>query len=92
MLKLAEENNPELIALERQLVEAQSSVAQAKAEKGLNANLTASYGLRDQDPMLEPGLYQTQTSSRLSGLASPCRYSTGARAAAGTRWHSRARS
>lgn len=53
VLKLAEENNPDLIALERQLVEAQSSVAQAKAEKGLNANLTASYGLRDQDPLLE---------------------------------------
>ncbi len=50
VLKLAEANNPELIGLERQLVEAQSSVAQAKAEKGLNANLTASYGLRDQDP------------------------------------------
>ncbi len=53
VLKLAEANNPELIALERQLVEARSSVAQAKAEKGLNANLTASYGLRDQDPLLE---------------------------------------
>jgi outer membrane protein TolC len=52
VLRLAEQNNPELIALERQLVEAQSSVAQAKAEKGLNANLTASYGLRDQDPLL----------------------------------------
>jgi len=52
VLKLAEANNPDLIALERQLVEAQSSVAQAKAEKGLNANLTASYGLRDQDPLL----------------------------------------
>lgn len=50
VLKMAEANNPELIALERQLVEAQSSVAQARAEKGLNANLTASYGLRDQDP------------------------------------------
>lgn len=49
VLKMAEANNPELIALERQLVEAQSSVAQARAEKGLNANLTASYGLRDQD-------------------------------------------
>jgi len=34
-------------------VEAQSSVAQAKAEKGLNANLTASYGLRDQDPLFD---------------------------------------
>ncbi len=53
VLKLAEQNNPELIALERQLVEAQSSVAQARAEKGLNANLTASYGLRDQDPVLD---------------------------------------
>ncbi|HWR75099.1 MAG TPA: TolC family protein, partial [Bacteroidales bacterium] len=52
VLQLAEVNNPELIALERQLVEAQSSVAQAKSEKGLNANLTASYGLRDQDPDL----------------------------------------
>ena len=52
VLKLAEQNNPEMIAMERQLVEAQSSVAQAKAEKGLNANLTASYGLRDQDPLL----------------------------------------
>ena len=53
VLRLAEENNPELIALERQLVEAQSSVAQARAEKGLNANVTASYGLRDQDPLLD---------------------------------------
>jgi outer membrane protein TolC len=53
VLKLAEQNNPELIALERQLVESESSVAQAKAEKGLNANLTASYGLRDQDPLLD---------------------------------------
>lgn len=52
VLRLAEENNPELVGLERQLVEAQSSVAQAKAEKGLNANLTASYGLRDQDPVI----------------------------------------
>ena len=53
VMKLAAENNPQLIALDRQLVEAQSSVAQAKAEKGLNANLSASYGLRDQDPILD---------------------------------------
>jgi outer membrane protein TolC len=64
VLRLAEENNPDLIALERQLVEAQSSVAQAKAEKSLNANLTASYGLRDQDPIFklaysEPNRQQT---------------------------------
>jgi outer membrane protein len=51
VLRMAEENNPDLLALDRQLLEAESSVAQAKAEKGLNANLTASYGLRDQDPI-----------------------------------------
>jgi len=45
VLRLAEENNPELIALHRSILEAESSVAQAKAEKGLNANLKASYGL-----------------------------------------------
>jgi outer membrane protein TolC len=50
VLKMAEENNPELLGLDLQLVEAESSVAQAKADKGLNANLTASFGLRDQDP------------------------------------------
>ncbi|HUW92408.1 MAG TPA: TolC family protein [Bacteroidales bacterium] len=50
VLRLAEENNPDLLALDIQLTEAESSVAQAKAEKGLNANLTASFGLRDQDP------------------------------------------
>jgi len=58
VLKLAAENNPELIALDRQLLEAQSSVAQAKAEKGLNANLTASYGLRDQDPLFDMAYQQ----------------------------------
>lgn len=52
VLRFAAENNPDLMALERQLIEAQSSVAQARAEKGFNANITASYGLRDQDPVL----------------------------------------
>ena len=50
VLKLAEANNPDLIDLDIKLIQAESNVAQAKAEKGLNANLTASYGLRDQDP------------------------------------------
>lgn len=50
VLDLAETNNPDLIDLNLQLLEAESSVAQAKAERGLNANLTASFGLRDQDP------------------------------------------
>jgi outer membrane protein TolC len=47
---LAMQNNPEMLNQQLTILTAQSNVAQAKAEKGLNANLTASYGLRDQDP------------------------------------------
>jgi len=47
---LAMANNPEMINQQLTLLIAQSSVAQAKAERGLNANLVASFGLRDQDP------------------------------------------
>ncbi len=51
VLELAHTNNPEMVSQQLTLLNAQSSVAQAKAEKGLNANLTASFGLRDQDPV-----------------------------------------
>ncbi len=51
VLDLAHANNPEMLAQQLTLLQAQSSVAQAKAEKGLNANLSASFGLRDQDPI-----------------------------------------
>jgi outer membrane protein TolC len=51
VLELAHINNPEMISQQLTLLNAQSSVAQAKAEKGLNANLTASFGTRDQDPI-----------------------------------------
>ena len=47
---LAMMNNPEMINQQLAVLTAESAVAQARAEKGLNANLTASYGLRDQDP------------------------------------------
>jgi outer membrane protein TolC len=47
---LAMQNNPEMLNQQLTILTAESSVAQAKAERGLNANLTASYGLRDQDP------------------------------------------
>jgi outer membrane protein TolC len=49
VLELAKANNPELINQQLTVLTAQSNVAQAKAEKGLNANLLASYGKRDQD-------------------------------------------
>jgi outer membrane protein TolC len=53
VLDLALMNNPELISQQLNLITAESSLAQAKAEKGLNANLTASFGLRDQDEVFK---------------------------------------
>ncbi|MBN2666586.1 MAG: TolC family protein [Bacteroidales bacterium] len=49
VLELARANNPEILQQQLTVMTAQSSVAQAKAEKGLNANLIASFGTRDQD-------------------------------------------
>lgn len=51
VLDLAHANNPEMLTQQLTLLTAQSNVAQAKADKGLNANLIASFGLRDQDPV-----------------------------------------
>lgn len=50
VLELARANNPTILQQQLTVMTAQSSVAQAKAEKGLNANLIASFGTRDQDP------------------------------------------
>ena len=41
----AKKNHPDILNMERQLLEAQQSVAESRAEKGLNANIYASYGL-----------------------------------------------
>jgi outer membrane protein TolC len=46
---LAMQNNPDMINQQLAVLTAQSNVAQAKAEGGFNANLTASYGLRQQN-------------------------------------------
>lgn len=51
VLDLAHANNPQILNQQLTLLTAQSNLAQAKAEKGLNANLIASFGLRDQDPV-----------------------------------------
>lgn len=50
VLDMALANNPQMLTQQLSILTAQSSVAQAKAEKGLNANLMASFGMRDQDP------------------------------------------
>ena len=59
VLDLARANNPEMLNQQLTLLTAQSSVAQAKAEKGLNANLIAAFGLRDQDPSFRPAYEQS---------------------------------
>ncbi|MBN2272962.1 MAG: TolC family protein [Bacteroidales bacterium] len=53
----AKQNNPDMIQLERELIEAQRDVAMTKAEKGLNAELFASFGLT-QTAVDIPGAYK----------------------------------
>jgi outer membrane protein TolC len=45
---LAMANNPDILNQQLTLLNAQSSLAQAKGERGFKATLTASFGLRDQ--------------------------------------------
>jgi len=52
-------NNPEILTQELTVMTAESNLAQAKAEKGFNANLIASYGVRDQDPIFLNAYNQT---------------------------------
>jgi outer membrane protein TolC len=59
VLDLARTNNPEMLNQQLTLLTAQSNVAQAKSEKGLNANLVAAFGLRDQDPYFRPAYEQS---------------------------------
>ncbi|OFY79410.1 MAG: hypothetical protein A2V46_05810 [Bacteroidetes bacterium RBG_19FT_COMBO_42_7] len=49
VLEMALANSPGILQQQLTVLTAQSNVAQAKAEKGLNANLMASFGMRDQD-------------------------------------------
>lgn len=59
VLDLAHANNPEMLNQQLTLLTAQSNLAQAKAEKGLNANLIVSFGLRDQDPVFSSAYTQS---------------------------------
>lgn len=45
VLQLSKQNNPQIIQYERQVIEANRDVAQARSERGFSANLYASYGL-----------------------------------------------
>ncbi len=59
VLEMALANNPEILTQELTVMTAESNLAQAKAEKGFNANLIASYGVRDQDPIFLNAYNQT---------------------------------
>jgi Outer membrane protein len=43
-------NNPDLLLYQRQLLESQEKVAQARSQRGFQANISASYGLTQQAP------------------------------------------
>jgi outer membrane protein TolC len=49
VLDLAMKNNPDIMNQQLTLLTAQSSLAQAKGDNGLNGNITASYGLQGKD-------------------------------------------
>lgn len=51
-LEQAHSNNPDIVQHRIDLLQAQREVAKAKAEKGLNANLFASFGLTQQSDQL----------------------------------------
>lgn len=71
-LEQAHANNPEIIDLQRQLLEADESVAEAKAERGLQADLFASFGLTQQSPAIANVYQGTQDQERLRiGLEVP---------------------
>ena len=56
-LQEAKDNNPELMNLERQLLEAQQRVAEARSQKGIRADLYAQFGL-SQTANEAQGVYQ----------------------------------
>ena len=53
----AKANNPEILSMERQLLEAESQVAEARSQKGIRANLFAQVGLSQNAETLR-GAYQ----------------------------------
>jgi outer membrane protein TolC len=72
VLDLAMANNPDILDQQLTLLNAQSNVAQAKAEKGLNANLIASFGLRDQDPVFDMAYRQSNQQQNIRvGITMP---------------------
>lgn len=71
-LEIARTNNPDIIAFERQLIEAQRDVAKAKSDKGLQADLYASIGYTQQSEEFSDVYINPQDQQRLTlGLNIP---------------------
>lgn len=65
-------NNPEVLQYERQLLEADRDVAQARSQRGFNADLFAVYGLTSSAPEFTNAYQDPQVSQRLEiGLEVP---------------------
>lgn len=71
-LEIARANNPDIIAFERQLIEAERDVAKARSEKGLQADLYASVGYTQQSSDFSSVYVNPQDQQRVSlGLEIP---------------------
>ncbi|MEA3317555.1 MAG: TolC family protein [Bacteroidota bacterium] len=65
-MQIAKENNPNIIAYNRQLIQAKRDLARAKSEKGLQADLFASFGLTQQSPDFSNVYKNPQNQQRIS--------------------------
>ena len=63
---LAEENNPRILDYDRQLLQVKRDVAEAKAEKGPNASLYASFGLTQEAQEFASVYQNPQNQQRLT--------------------------
>ena len=70
--EMARENNPQMLTMDRQLLEAEQSVAQARANARFNADLVASYGLTQQSQKFADVYKDPRQSQRLNvGVSLP---------------------
>ena len=61
----ARKNNPDILNMQRQLIEAERDLASSKAEKGLNASLFASFGLSQRADELRGAYIDPQQQQRV---------------------------
>ena len=65
-LQRARENNPEMLTMQRSILEAEQNLAKTKANSRFNANLMASYGLTQRATDLQEVYKDPQQSQRLN--------------------------